>query len=251
MKKKPLTLPIPQKNKSTKNETVCIKPLFLLTDNSNDIDSHISTQEKNQIPAISSFFHPPQTEEKSSNYTGILPENVILPNFKADTKVLDVGAGDGYMTARLRDELGCDAYALEPNIEVKEGYASCVKRLREDHTFNLTLQDAVDQYPEKFIGQWDAITVFKYNIPGEIKDDFAKQLATCLKPDGILFITSLEEDRVRYNSDSGEHPFIMDSLKRYFNFVQLRDVVTAHCRYGVVECTGPKQEFMHQKQFQP
>jgi len=122
---------------------------------------------------------------RRTGYTGILPKHVLLPLFNKGSKVLDVGAGDGYMTQRLRDELGCNAYALEPGIEVKDGYARCVERLGEAHAFNLTLHDAVTAHPEDFIGQFDAITVFKYNTPGDIKHEFANGLAACLKPDGI------------------------------------------------------------------
>jgi DNA transposition AAA+ family ATPase len=39
--KKPPTLPTPIKNKSNKKETFFIKPLFLMTDSSKDIGSHI------------------------------------------------------------------------------------------------------------------------------------------------------------------------------------------------------------------
>lgn len=108
------------------------------------------------------------------------------------------------MTQRLRDELGCDVYALEPGIGVTDGYVGCVERLGNAHAYNLTLHDAVTSHPESFIGQFDAITVFKYDIHPNIKDKFANDLATCLKPDGVLHITSVERDKLYYSQYSGE-----------------------------------------------
>ena len=163
---------------------------------------------------------------------------VQLPNFDRGAKVLDVGAGDGYMTQRLRDELGCDAFALEPSVG---GYQECVKRLGKDHAFNLTLQKAVESDPENFVGKFDALTVFRYNIAVQSKEKFAEVLAQCLTPNGRLFITSVEEERIKFNS-SAEGPYIIDSLGKYFGQVVVKDVSIKNCTYGVVECGEPRQE---------
>ncbi|MDP3267531.1 MAG: methionine biosynthesis protein MetW [Legionella sp.] len=208
-------------------------------------ESEMASLKKKMTKSPASSFLNTIWSERPRGYTGIRPEHVLLPLFNKGSKVLDVGAGDGYITQRLRDELGCNAYALEPGIGVKDGYAKCVERLGDAYAFNLTLHDAVTAHPEDFIGQFDAITVFKYNIPGAIKHEFANDLATCLKPDGIVHTTSVEHDKLYYSPSSGKHPYIVEALCKYFSSVTIEDVKTSGCTYGVVTCSGPKPELLH------
>ena len=106
--------------------------------------------------------------------------------------------------------------------------------------YNLSLQDAIKNHSTTFLHQFDAVTVFKYNIPGIDKDEFIRCLSQCLKQNGILYIMSLEEDRIRYKASSGHHPYIVDSLHKYFNKVTIDDVAVRDYRYGMVTCSGPK-----------
>lgn len=147
------------------------------------------------------------------------------------------------MTQRLRDELGCDAYALEPGIEVRDGYSSCVEKLGRGHAYNYTLQEATQEHPDEFIEQFDAVTVFKYNIPGKDKYEFAHALAKVLKPGGTLHITSLEQDRINIFGQANPGAFILDALSACFEHVSTKVETTAsNKKYVHITCSGPRPE---------
>lgn len=49
---------------------------------------------------------------------GCLSESMLIPSqIPCGTKVLDVGSGNGIMARRMRDELKCDVFAIEPGVE--------------------------------------------------------------------------------------------------------------------------------------
>lgn len=183
-------------------------------------------------------------------WMGIKPEDTPLPPILRGSKVVDVGAGDGFMTQRLRDELNCDAHALEPCIEYKTGYNECVRRLGKDHAFKLTLQEAINTFPDIFKSKFDVATVFKYNIPGEYKEEFIKALAQIITPNGTVYITSVERDRLFFESKSGEVPYIRDILEKYFDHVKIDLIhVTTYGVYGLVECASPRLELQNTQKF--
>jgi hypothetical protein len=80
--------------------------------------------------------------EEKGNPWGISEEDVELPAIPGGSKVLEVGAGTGFIAEKIRDTFNCDVYALEPSFERSSDYESCVKRLGEDHVEKLTLQEA-------------------------------------------------------------------------------------------------------------
>ena len=183
-----------------------------------------------------------------ANWCGVRAEDTVLPDFLRNTKVLDVGAGQGVVTERMRDECGADVFALEPCIEYEEGYDVCVKRLGEDRVYKLTAQEAIEKHPEIFEGAFDVVTVFKYNVDSVEREKFIKALALLVKPQGLVYITSVERCRLFFEANSGERPFITEMLEQYFNNVYIAKLQSNEYdhpySYGAVTCSGPKLELL-------
>lgn len=162
----------------------------------------------NQVLDSFSFFNATPWG-KSQNH-------VELPSIPAGSKVLDVGAGNGFLAEKIRNELKCEVYALEPALENKTDYQECVNRLGEEFVEKLTLQEAIELHPEKYAHAFDVITVFKYNIPFKEKEAFFQSLVKALKPNGILYITSVEQER--FNLDPKHKAlYLMDTIREHFN----------------------------------
>jgi len=182
-------------------------------------------------------------KEKSDpweNPWGIREEHVELPLIPRGSKVLEVGAGTGFIAEKIRDTFSCDVYALEPSFERSSDYESCVKRLGEDHVEKLTLQEALESNPEKYFQAFDVVTVFKYNVPGTYKDDFLNSLAKTVKPNGTVFITSVEPERFYRDSFSGNHPYITETMQKYFGNVKITERRSFHGADGLMTCTEPR-----------
>lgn len=226
-----------------------IKNDFPLIFSSNiDLSNVVDTSSINREKSIISYGIRNTFNEQKRNdvWMGVSPEDTPLPLIPRGSKVIDIGAGDGLMTQRLRDELKCEAYALEPCLEYKTGYDECVKRLGKEHSYQLTLQEAINKHPEIFKNQFDVATVFKYCIDSKDKEEFIKSLAQIIKPNGTVYITSVERDRLFFESSSGEGPYITGILQKYFGHVKIDLVHVPTCGvYGLVECASPRLELQN------
>ncbi|EKD74306.1 MAG: hypothetical protein ACD_45C00005G0011 [uncultured bacterium] len=177
--------------------------------------------------------------ERKNNQWGIREEHVELPLIPRGSKVLDVGAGTGFIAEKIKDTLGCDVYALEPSFERSTDYETCVKRLGEDHIEKLTLQEALQSKPEKYFQAFDVVTVFKYNVPYMYKDDFLNSLAKTVKPGGIVYITSVEPERF-YRESHGEALYLTETMQKYFGNVKITERRAFHGSDGLMTCAEPK-----------
>lgn len=168
---------------------------------------------------------------------GFTEVTVPLPVIPAGSKVLDVGAGSGYIAQRIRDNFNCDVYALEPD---PLDFNSCLDKMDKDRVENLTLQEAMAQYQEKYFQAFDVVCVFKYNILCDDKKAFIQCLANAVKPDGLVYITSVEPDRFTYIEASGEGPYLMETLKEYFNDISFITRETFNGSDQLMTLKGPK-----------
>ena len=146
---------------------------------------------------------------------GLCEEYVQLPGIQAGSKVLDVGAGTGLIAKRIKNSLSCDVYALEPSLENASDFASCIENLGEDNAEQLTLQEALTKYPQKYFQAFDAVCVFKYNVPVKEKEDFIRALSQVVKHDGKVYISSVELERFTLEEHS-EIMYLTDTLMKYF-----------------------------------
>lgn len=149
-----------------------------------------------------------------SNPLGIREEHVELPMIPKGSKVLDIGAGTGFIAERIKDTFACDVYALEPSFERSSDFASCVERLGEDNVEQLTLQEALEKFPKKYFQAFDVVCIFKYNVPYTQKEDFIRALSQVVKPDGVVYVTSVEPERFTFERH-GEAPYLTETFRKY------------------------------------
>ncbi len=174
-----------------------------------------------------------------TNPLGILEEHVQLPEIQIGSKVLDIGAGTGLLAKRVKDSFSCEVYALEPSFERVSDFTSCVERLGEGHVKQLTLQEALKNHPEEYFQAFDVVCVFKYNVPYEQRENFIRTLSEVVKPDGKVYVTSVEPERFTVKRHY-ETVYLTDTFKKYFDNVSF---VTRPSFYGadqLMTLTGPK-----------
>ncbi len=173
------------------------------------------------------------------NRLGICEEYVQLPEIQTGSKVLDIGAGTGLLAKRIKDSFSCEVYALEPSLENTSDFASCVENLGEDHVRKLTLQEALEKYPEEYFQAFDVVCIFKYNVPCAEREDFIRTLVQVVKHDGKVYISSVEPERFTLTQHR-EMMYLADTLRKYFDNVLF---VTRESHYGadqLMTLTGPK-----------
>ncbi|KAJ5142479.1 methyltransferase domain-containing protein [Penicillium bovifimosum] len=135
--------------------------------------------------------------------------------------VLDIGCGKGYTTARIAAELKPRSLtALEPGIDTGSSFAQASNFLSERgiEVLNLTAQQA----SIKYLGTFDVVTVFKYNVGHREKEAFAASIARIIKADGIAIISSVERERCYEGFDSAL--YIGDALRKYFEIIDVKEV---------------------------
>jgi 2-polyprenyl-3-methyl-5-hydroxy-6-metoxy-1,4-benzoquinol methylase len=216
---------------------------FELSEEGEYVVINIMKMKQSRLPEYSGF---PRSSGRYSSVNkqkidlwGVLEQNVQLPSIPRGSKVLDVGAGSGFIAEKIKDTLGCDVYALEPSFERSIDYDTCVKRLGEDHVEKLTLQEALQRNSEKYFQAFDIVTVFKYNVPYRYKDDFLNALAKTVKPDGVVYITSVEPERF-YREPGEDALYLTEAVKKYFGEVKIIERNSSHGSDGLMTCVEPK-----------
>ena len=146
---------------------------------------------------------------------GVTAEKFTPPFIRSGLKVLDIGAGDGRITAKLIEMVGKDnVWALEPN---PKSYAQLVALLGANKRYKQkTLQEALKSDPQTFKEAFDVVTVFKYNVPYSERDNFIKALSESVKQEGTVFITSVEEEKF-FKVPGLERVYLIPYLERYFH----------------------------------
>ena len=187
-------------------------------------------------------FPPSSRGQERSNPLGITQENVQLPKIPMGSKVLDIGAGTGYISRQIKNTFSADVYALEPSFERPSDFHSCIEELGEDHVEQLTLQEALTRFPEKYYQAFDVVCVFKYNVPYEQKDDFIRALSQVVKPGGIVYVTSVEPERFTYDRHSDEALYLTDTFRKYFGNVSFETRRSKHGADQLMSLYSPKVE---------
>jgi 2-polyprenyl-3-methyl-5-hydroxy-6-metoxy-1,4-benzoquinol methylase len=201
----------------------------------------IDIMKSNCAPSVNYYrFSKPLETDHVSRPLGISENKVQLPPLLKGTKVLDVGAGRGIIAARMRDELGCDVYALEPSFERTTAYDDCVEQLGADRVDKLTLQDALKENPIKYRQAFDAVVVFKYNVHWNQKEEFIRALTQVVKPDGAVYITVVERERLEFSSSSRKDLYLVDTLTKNFSFLSFEERQTFHGADLMAICKRPK-----------
>lgn len=195
---------------------------------------------KRPLPSTGLFTGSTEAESES-RMLGVTADKVELPSLFRGAKVLDVGAGRGVIAARIRDELGCDVYALEPSFVRSTDYDECVAQLGSEHVDKMTLQEALENNPEKYTQAFDAVVVFKYNVSYLDKETFIKGLTQVIKPDGIVYITSVERGRFELQKYA-EGLYLTDTLRKYFSNVSFIERRKLHGADLLATCRAPRLE---------
>lgn len=177
-----------------------------------------------------------------NNPWGITEEKAELPYMPRGSRVLDVGSGRGVIAERIKNEFECEVYALEPSFERKTDYDECVKRLGSDRVEKLTLQEALAKHPEKYLQAFDVVVVFKYNVPYLYKEEFINGLAKAVKANGVVYVTSVEPERFKYDSYHGQAVNLTEMLQKYFGSVIFSERRSFHGADGLMTCTAPRPE---------
>lgn len=168
---------------------------------------------------------------------GIVAQYFNPPCIEIGQKVLDIGAGDGIITKKLIAMAGVNnVWALEPDLrmfsKLTENIGSSEKIIQS------TLQEAIASDPESFIGQFDVVTIFKYNVPMFEREDFFKALSKVIKmPGGKIIITSVEVPRFKLTK-CFEVMYLTQSIEKYFpgrHSLSISRVETSHGRYDLAE----------------
>ena len=184
----------------------------------------------------------------TERHWGVLSEEIKLPIIPSSAKVLDVGSGSGIISKRMHNELGCDVYAIEPGIEACNSgnidpFEESRKNLGVEKVEKLTLQEAVKR--EKYIQNFDVVTVYKYNVPLNHKEEFCAGLAQSVKPDGVVYVHSVEKERL-FLSEEYRVMYLVDELKKHFHSVTFTK--REYGRFndindGMITCRIPKTKW--------
>lgn len=165
------------------------------------------------------------------SYQGIAAEKFNPPIIAFGSRVLDVGAGDGIITEKLIAMAGKgNVIALEPDgkkIEILK------KQLVDDkNVCQKTLQEAVSSELERF----DIVTIFKYNVPLFERDAFLLALSRVVKPEGKIFITSVERERF-VETKGHEVLYLLPHLAKYFSIINCHSMSNSEgdMLYGLME----------------
>ncbi|USE35840.1 methyltransferase domain-containing protein [Endozoicomonas sp. SCSIO W0465] len=154
-------------------------------------------------------------------------------------KILDIGSGSGIIARRIRDELGCDVFAIEPGLEESNGverdpFISSCNELGQDKVEKCTLQDAIKN--TKYQQAFEIVTVHKYNVNFEEKHEFVSALSKVVKPYGHVLIHTVEHERIMENNEL----YLLDDLKLYFADVSYRTRSYQNGRDAIIFCYGPR-----------
>ena len=157
-------------------------------------------------------------------------------------KILDIGSGSGIIAKRIRDELGCDVFAIEPSLEESNGverdpFISSCNELGQNKVEKCTLQEAIKN--TKYQQAFEVVTVHNYNVNLAEKQDFLAALSKVIKPDGCVLIHTVEHERI-IKTRNYEVLYLLDDLKLYFAEVSFERRSHQNGSDAIIRCTGPR-----------
>ena len=175
---------------------------------------------------------------------GVSSEDIDLSHLRGyeRKRILDIGSGSGIIARRIRDELGCDVFAIEPGLEESNGverdpFISSCNELGQNKVEKCTLQDAIKN--RKYQQAFEVVTVHKYNVNLAEKQDFLAALSKVIKPDGCVLIHTVEHERI-IKTRNYEVLYLLDDLKLYFTEVSFERRFYHNGSDAIIRCTGPK-----------
>lgn len=175
---------------------------------------------------------------------GMSPEFIDLSHLRGyeRKKILDIGSGSGIIARRIRDELGCDVFAIEPGLEESNGverdpFISSCNELGQNRVEKCTLQDASKN--RKYQQAFEVVTVHNYNVNLAEKQDFLAALSKVIKPDGCVLIHTVEHERI-IKTRNYEVLYLLDDLKLHFAEVSFERRFYQNGGDAIIRCTGPR-----------
>lgn len=175
---------------------------------------------------------------------GVASEHIDLSHLRGyeRRKILDIGSGSGIIARRIRDELGCDVFAIEPGLEASNGverdpFVSSCNELGKSKVEKCTLQDAIKN--TKYQQGFEVVTVHKYNVNFNEQHEFIAALSKVIKSDGCALIHVVERERIMKISNY-EVLYLLDNLKLYFSEVSVQTRSYQNGNDAIIRCTGPK-----------
>lgn len=175
---------------------------------------------------------------------GVSSEDIDLSHLRGyeRKKILDIGSGSGIIARRIRDELGCDVFAIEPSLEESNGaerdpVTSSCNELGQNKVEKYTLQEAIKN--TKYQQAFEVVTVHNYNVNLTEKQDFLAALSKVIKPDGCVLIHTVEHERI-IKTHNYEVLYLLDDLKLYFAEVSFERRSYQNGSDAIIRCTGPR-----------
>lgn len=229
------------------------EPLVSIQSFFNSIQSPIQSRFNcsSEVPGVIQVNRQIGCQSRIGSGNGIMPrlnqiawgcssESMLMPDqIPERSKVLDVGSGNGIMARRMRDELKCDVFAIEPGIEasnvgLKDPFEESKIQIGRDKVEKLTVSEAAKQ--KKYLAAFDVLTVFKSNINRDSTEETIRCLPLFIKPEGVVIIHCVERDRCYYSPNG--HVYLVPHLKNHFDNVT---VITRNYTDvdGIIICRNP------------
>lgn len=139
--------------------------------------------------------------------------------------ILDVGCGNGEKSAKMTSK-GANVYGVEPDADMLKA-AVDNGRLSSGRAYASKLQDM----PQELLGSFDVVTVWSFCIPYSEREVFFKRLSECIKPEGKVVISVVDEQFLRGSAS------IMPLLKESFGDVF---IVKGSDWESTVTCKAPR-----------
>lgn len=134
--------------------------------------------------------------EDAHAITGCIASNLYIPD-DVGLHVLDVGGGDGSFAAEVAKKYpGSYITIIEPGLE-REDDPTKAELIADTHNKLEVKAETVQEFLRNNPGRkFDTIFVNKWNIYLEQRDDVILSLASLLREDGAIYISSVEKQRL-------------------------------------------------------
>ena len=167
---------------------------------------------------------------------GIYSDNQKVPNFnnKDNLKVLEIGPGKGLLLDKIINIYGKNNfYGMQPKNNEYYEYNNKLKEKLSDKFIESSLEEYVEL--DNFI-KFDIIYIYKININCNVKKKFIESLSKILNKDGIIYITSVEEERFHKKDDQMSVLWLKDEFEKYFKTeIGIERVVNEYYGYCILK----------------